>query len=769
MNRDIAELAEAIEAARAGDRWRTVTVVTPSQVCGLQTRRQLVRSRGALANVQWRTPADLLAVGKIPPSLNLQIATAWRNIQTPFAEWLGYLDQAEVLSRAFSAIQRLLAEPDLPSDIDDRVRIAFTGFSNDLPGLVRPGENPLQIAPGTVTFRLDPDDRRVATPPYSTGDSDALPSLSAVEAHDTFDEISLALRAVRQAVLDGVPAYRCGIVVPDRGFYGRLTLEMGRTAGLLMNGMDLPTGISPEGRRLRSRMPSNPPGSWTELIPKLTEGADLSQPVRDRLHDWEELEPLEFLPSLPLVRVLLDHLLIAKLPGGNQFGDGIFVSTLAGMEGLDFDRLYVVGFTDRNFPRRETGNPLLPRSLRRNEDRQMERAFDRLAWRSGETAVFYSRGDRKTDQAAFASPWLSARLASPIQKVASRTALLGQEAPLNRQEVLMAESGYRLPISPPERLMARSFDRLPSEGLVSVPPSELFPSAGWSPSRLESYLSCGRRYYYERSLRLPDLRPDEVGLPPIPRGEIAHRILQELFQNHLEALSDPEFRWNELHKLEVKMAIEDHRFGELIGESVGHQRDARQMADEIGRLLDRDSDARAGGAWVPAHFETSFFLEIEGLPVRGRIDRVDTSARGGKRVIDYKSGKVDKFSEKKEPTNGGRRLQWMIYAEATDPGQAVEATYMSLRGGNDATILYGDDQRNQLHAWVRIAGRMAEEGLIPVRPGAECRTCPYTTICPADRAAVAAQQREEATPTYRDFLDLINAAASDTDGDESDE
>ena len=467
--------------------------------------------------------------------------------------------------------------------------------------------------------------------------------------------------------------------------------------------------------------------------------------------------------------MLLDNLLNAKLPGGHQFGDGIFVSSLAGMEGLDFGRLYVVGFTDRNFPRRETGNPLLPRSLRRREDRQMERAFDRLSKRCRATEVFYSRGDRKTDQAAFASPWLSARLTGPIQKVASRAALLGDAAPLNQEEVLIAQSGRRLPSSPPERLMARSFDRLPSEGLVSVPPSELFPTAGWSPSRLESYLACSRRYYYERSLKLPDLRPDEVGLPPTQRGEIAHRVLQELFQNHAELLADPDFRWDELHKAEVRMAIEDHRFGELMGESVGHLRDGRQMAEEIGRLLDRDSDLRAQGGWVPSHFETSFFVEIEGLPVRGRIDRVDLSRGGGKRVIDYKSGKVDKFSEKKEPTNGGRRLQWMIYAEATDPGKPVEATYMSLRGGNDATILYGEDQRQQLHAWVRIAGRMAEEGLIPVRPGIECRTCPYTSICPADRAAVAAQQREEATPAYREFLELINEAGSDADTEDNDE
>lgn|GEM_PF-5587756 len=769
MNRDIAELAEAIEAARGGDRWRTVTVLTPSQVCGLQTRRQLVRSRGALANVQWRTPTDLLAAGKIPPSQNVQIATAWRNIQEPFAEWLGYLDNAEILTRAFSAMQRLLAEPEMPTDIDERVRLAFQGFCDDLPGLVRPGQNPLPVPPGTVSFRMDPDDRRIATAPGNITDSESIPSVSAVEAHDTFDEISLALRAVREALLDGVPAYRCGIIVPDRAFYGRLTLEMAGRAGLILNGMDLLPAVSPEGRALRKRLPLVEPSSWAALIAGLTEEEDLSQPVRDRLRDWEELHELDVPPAAPLVKVLLTNLLNSKLPGGNQFGDGIFVSTLAGMEGLDFERLFVIGFTDRNFPRRETGNPLLPRSLRRNEDRQMEKAFDRLANRCGQTVVFYSRGDRKTGQPAFASPWLSPRLSTPVQIVASRTALLQKEAPLTREELMIAQSSHRGPSSPSENLMSRSFHRLPSEGLVSVPPSELFPAAGWSPSRLESYLACSRRYYYERSLKLPDLRPDEVGLPPTLRGEIAHRLLQELFQNNIQSLSDPDFRWDELHKAEIRMAIEDHRYGELIGESVGHRRDARQLADEIGRLLDRDSDSRADGRWVPAQFEKSFSLEIEGIPVRGRIDRIDTASGNAKRVIDYKSGKVDKFSEKKEPTNGGRRLQWMIYAEAADPGSTVEATYMSLRGGNDASILYGDDQRKQLYAWVRIAGRMADEGLIPLRPGVECRTCPFTAICPADRVAIAAQQREEATSAYRDFLEQCNDAGSDTDGEDNDE
>lgn len=767
MNRDIAVLAEAIEAARAGDPWRTVTVVTPSQVSGLQTRRQLVRSRGALANVRWRTPADLLAAGRVPPSKNLQIATVWREIQVPFAVWLSYLDRAEVLERAFAAIQRLVAEPVVPGDLDERVATAFHAFCDQLPGLVRPTVEPLPIPEATVTFRLNPDEKLIAN--QSETEEVRLPTVFATEAHDTFDEISLALRAVRDAILAGIPAYRCAIVIPDRCFYGRLTLDMGSSAGLVMNGIDLPSAISPASRALRARMNDREFSTWAELISTLTDDPDLSLPLRDRIRDWEELEGAGFTPDAPLVQVLVRQLLAAKLPGGNSFGDGVFVTNLAGMEGLDFDRLFVLGFSDRNFPHGETGNPLLPRSLRRREDRQEERAFDRLALRCLRTDVFYSRGDRKTGQAGFASPWLGARLAEPIQRVASRTALLTAESPLNLEEVLVAQSGRRLPATPPERLMARSFDRLPSEGLVRVPPSELFPTIGWSPSRLESYLGCGRRYYYERALRLPDLRPDEAGLPAQQRGEIAHKILQELFQHHLPDLSDPGFMWDEVHKLEVQKAIEDLQFGDLIGETVGHRRDARQLAEEIGRLLDRDSELRATGGWVPTAFESGFFVEIAGLPVRGRIDRVDHARGGATRVIDYKSGRVDKFSEKKEPTNGGRRLQWMIYADATDPQHPVEATYMSLRGGNDATILFGAFERQQLHAWVRVAGRMAEEGLIPVRPGSECRFCPYTAICPSDRKAIAAQQREEATPAYREFLELTTEAGSDPDAEDADE
>ena len=171
---------------------------------------------------------------------------------------------------------------------------------------------------------------------------------------------------------------------------------------------------------------------------------------------------------------------------------------------------------------------------------------------------------------------------------------------------------------------------------------------------------------------------------------------------------------------------------------------------------------------MPKALEAEFLIEIARLPVRGRIDRIDQARDGATRVIDYKSGKVDKFSERKEPTNGGRRLQWMIYAEATDSQHPVEATYMSLRGGNDATILFGNNERAQLEAWVRVAGRMAEEGLIPVRPGPECRFCPYVAICPSDRKAIAAQQREEATPAYREFLELTTTA-TETDTEETDE
>jgi ATP-dependent helicase/DNAse subunit B len=203
-------------------------------------------------------------------------------------------------------------------------------------------------------------------------------------------------------------------------------------------------------------------------------------------------------------------------------------------------------------------------------------------------------------------------------------------------------------------------DGLRSDELVRHLAEERALSAG----AIEAFADCPVKWLVDRLLRPEALEPDAEALV---RGSFAHEVLERVYTELRELpgmprrvtrenLADAErILLDALRELQAEFPISPDRTRVRTA--------VRRLEFDLLRYLRREADST--GRFQPEHLELEFGGDddepvtagVEGLRLRGRIDRVDTYA-GRALVRDYKSGKgaypVDTWAR-------DHRLQVAIY------------------------------------------------------------------------------------------------------------
>jgi ATP-dependent helicase/DNAse subunit B len=325
--------------------------------------------------------------------------------------------------------------------------------------------------------------------------------------------------------------------------------------------------------------------------------------------------------------------------------------------------MFVCSMQDGDFPRRDTGGPLLSDEARRAlalPERKRAEVEDRYFF-----SVCLSRPKQRI--------WLSWRSADDEGGATSRSpfvdevrALLSPELPEGleeRDEAIVAEAGGRglaesvfAPGSAPSEVeLARAQAAIgprTKNGRLRPGPLQLEPVLErmreiklFGPSTLEEYAVCPYRWFIGH-----ELKPQTVGpeAEPLTTGQIAHKVLEALYENP----PAPGGRPTPETLGEWRQAAKD-----LISEK-GVKRLPRELADTAAALHRVEGlvlafladEATTETAFAPAHTEAAFgFDDTEQGPlplpsggVHGQIDRIDLGPRGEALVQDYKSGaKVD--------------------------------------------------------------------------------------------------------------------------------
>ncbi|MDD5385101.1 MAG: PD-(D/E)XK nuclease family protein [Gallionella sp.] len=246
--------------------------------------------------------------------------------------------------------------------------------------------------------------------------------------------------------------------------------------------------------------------------------------------------------------------------------------------------------------------------------------------------------------------------------------------------------------------------------------------ASVSISAYNSLVACPYQFYARHILRLNELDEVQEGIEKRDYGERVHDILRRFHERYPQVSGHP------ADELEASLRrISEEVFADLLQQDFAARAWLARWFAALPAYLEWQTENEAQG-WRYAEAESAFDWELEGVRLRGRIDRLD--ARGEeKRVLDYKTQSEQVLRNKlREP---GEDVQLACYAYAHE---AADAAFVSIENGkvklvepkHDVPLLAQLNAERLVHAMGEIRGGagMPANGIDTV-----CGYCEMRGLC----------------------------------------
>jgi probable DNA repair protein len=401
--------------------------------------------------------------------------------------------------------------------------------------------------------------------------------------------------------------------------------------------------------------------------------------------------------------------------------------------GMSFDCLWVIGLSDDAWPRAPRPNPLLPVELQRRVGVPQASAAGMLAlarrltgeWLSCADEVVLSHPRRDGDRAFKPSPLIAAQPAGTV--------------------ALPGYASYREAVHALRDLACGGDERAP-------PLAAPAPAPGGT-AVIRDQAACPFRAFARHRLGAEGLAAPHAGLDAAERGTLVHRVLAQA--------------WAQLRTRAALEALPDAELGALLAQAA-EAAVARARRDRPAALAGRFAEierrrlARLAREWLQLERRRGGFavlateerreIDLGGLRLSARLDRVDELDDGRRVIIDYKTG----------PASAGALLgerpdepQLPLYLVGAEPGAAAIA-YAQVRAGDmrfialarEADVLpeartlpdgrlrqAAPSWQEQLEAWraglARLAAAYAagDAAVDPKRYPDTCRRCDAQPFC----------------------------------------
>ena len=266
--------------------------------------------------------------------------------------------------------------------------------------------------------------------------------------------------------------------------------------------------------------------------------------------------------------------------------------------------------------------------------------------------------------------------------------------------------------------------------------------AALSPSRASDFIQCPLLYRFRVIDKLPS-----APSAPAARGTLVHSVLERLFDlpadgRTIEAAATMVApQWQAMLENEPELS-------ELVDES-----DPAALAGWFGgavALIEKWFTLEDPTRLEPKERELYVEADLDGLTLRGYVDRLDLTATGEMRVVDYKTGKapMEQFEAKAwfQMKFYGLVL-WRLH------GQVPRMLQLVYLGGDSRILRYCPDEdellavERKIKALWKAIETAAETGNWQPRTSRLCDWCDHRALCPAwggtppplpERAAVLA-------------------------------
>ena len=271
-----------------------------------------------------------------------------------------------------------------------------------------------------------------------------------------------------------------------------------------------------------------------------------------------------------------------------------------------------------------------------------------------------------------------------------------------------------------------------------------------SPSRAADFMQCPLLYRFRVVDKLP-----EPATAAMARGTLVHAVLERLFD--LPAAQRTRGAAGDLLPGQwTRMVADRPELAELVDGSDPTQ--TQVWFDEALRLLERWFTLEDPTRLEPAERELYVETEIDGLTLRGYVDRLDVAPDGRMRVVDYKTGKAPS-----ELFEAKALFQMKFYALVLWRLHGRVPTRLQLVYLGSGEVLVYEPDEHDLRAverkiralWASIE-QAATAGDFRPSPSRLCDWCRHRDLCPAwggtppplpaDAALLALDPRESGRP-----------------------
>ncbi|MDU7114967.1 MAG: PD-(D/E)XK nuclease family protein, partial [Peptoniphilus harei] len=244
---------------------------------------------------------------------------------------------------------------------------------------------------------------------------------------------------------------------------------------------------------------------------------------------------------------------------------------------------------------------------------------------------------------------------------------------------------------------------------------------------------CPRRFLFERVYKIEKLQKEYEDKYYIMMGDKYHHILEKYFKRerdlNMETLK--------------KLILEEENLGDYENLSFLEKISVINSFNTLKNYIEKDLEEQKKYGFFPKFFEEGFLMDVRGLKIKGRIDRID--ALGDKEIlIDYKRSK----GRTKKEIEDLKSFQMPLYAIARRKmGKKIAmASYGSIKKAEldivikNSDILPKDDSKKYYFSEEELSNllKKVEEEIIymtnSITSGdynstCSCDKCDYKEIC----------------------------------------
>ncbi len=320
------------------------------------------------------------------------------------------------------------------------------------------------------------------------------------------------------------------------------------------------------------------------------------------------------LPSDLYLKLLRQVVAEGRVDFEGVSGSGLQILGILESRTLDFKRVIILSLSDDNFPSSRPDNSYIPPVLLSGF------GMPSIAEKSAIWSYYFYRLLQRTDQASL----LYCNVADGLTT--------GEPS----RYILQLEYGSRFNLNFRDVMLPKIAPNLTSEIEFQKSPEmvESLRSRTFSPSALSTYISCPLRFYFRYVEGLTSNMGGQQQIDALDIGNVVHLALERLYKDsapnkkllgEIERVIDELFHEKLEHKIESNVAnvqIIRHEITEMVRNVINHD-----IADS--ELLKIESH------------EERLSIELGGIRVAGRVDRLDRLRDGSIRIVDYKTGTVD--------------------------------------------------------------------------------------------------------------------------------